>query len=464
MTGMARVLLVKAGYLTRANPRVTFPLGIMSLASVLRKQGHKVMIADTRLGQDPLAAARSFSPQIVGISSLTVEAHSLHSIAQGMKSLRNPPLVVAGGPHPTSFSEEVLSDRCIDCVALGEGEAIFPDLASRWEGGGFASVRGVAFRENGGIRTTEPRPPIDDLDSLPFPAWDLVDLPLYFRRRSMASIGLRPYMNLFTSRACPYRCIYCHDIFGKGFRARSPESVVSEMETLASQYGIRDYELLDDVFNLDAKRVHRVMDMILARGMRVKISFPNGLRTDRLDRDLLRKMKAAGVAHISVAVETASSRLQRLIKKHLDLDKVREMISECHRLGIFTRGFFMLGFPTETEEEMMETIRFAVSSDLHTALFFIVIPFKGTPLSEMTKGVQGPGNRDLTEYDYIDGTFNLSGVADRTLFSAQKTAFRQFYLSPRRIVRLLRAYPAPLSHLLRYGAEALAVWGWRGTR
>ncbi len=464
---MARILLVKAGHLTPANPRVTFPLGIMSLASVLRNRGHEVVLADTRIGQDPVDTARRFNPQIVGISALTVEAYSLYRIAKEMKSLSKAPQVIAGGPHPTSFPEEVLADPNIDCLTLGEGEGTFPELVEALEAGqGLSAIKGVVFRENGTISFTEPRPHIQDLDSLPFPSWDLVDLPLYFQRDSMASVGLRPYMNIFTSRSCPYRCIYCHDIFGKGFRARGPENVIAEMEALISRYGIRDFEVLDDVFNLDSKRVHRILDLILRKGIKLHLSFPNGLRTDKLEEDLLEKLKNAGVNHLSIAVETASPRLQKLIRKNLNLEKVREAISQCSRLGIFTRGFFMLGFPTETEEEMRETIRFAVESDLHTALFFIVIPFKGTQLYEIYKEelkrrtIQKGGSERFTDYDYFDGTFNLSRVGDRTLFSLQRKAFRLFYLNPKRIYRIIRTFPGPLSHFLRY---TYPVW-WRFSR
>jgi len=431
----------------------------MSLASVLRGKGHDVRIIDTRIGQDPVVAAREFSPNIVGISALTVEANSLHRIAREIKSLNEAIKIVAGGPHPTSFPEEVLTDKNIDCVVLGEAEVTLPELLEGWDGSLSPSVRGIAYREDEVVRITEPREPIEDINSLPFPAWDLVDIRGYFRRKSMASIGVRPYMNIFTSRGCPYRCIYCHNIFGKGFRPMSPEYVIEEIETVINMYGIRHYEVLDDVFNLDAKRAHRIYDLILGKGLKVGTSFSNGLRADRLEMDLLKKMKSAGVEHISLAVETASPRLQKMIKKNLDIGRVKDAISECRRLRIFTRGFFMMGFPTETEEELKETIRFAVESDLHSAIFFIVTPYKGTPLYDICQEEIKKRREDFTKYDCIDVAVNMSQVDDRMLFALQRKAFRLFYIDPWRIYHLLRAYPVPPLQLMRYGVEILAVWG-----
>ncbi len=385
------ILLIKSTGLTFQNFSVTPPLGLMYLAAYVRERvkGVNLKILDTRVSKDGyreilLRELKDFEPTIVGISAVTMEAKSMHEIAGMVKGVLPESKVVVGGPHPTSFLRRTLEDRNIDYVVRGEGEETFAELVEVIkEGGDVRSVKGIAYRENGDIAEREPRGYIEDLDTLPFPAWDMINIDDYARFWSMSPRGKRRYMVVYTSRSCPYRCIYCHNIFGKGFRARSPENVLAEIDILYNKYGIKELEVVDDIFNFDSKRVERICDLIIERGYDLRIAFPNGLRSDRLDKPLLEKMRRAGTKFISFAVESASQRIQRLIKKNLKLDKVKEAIDYSVRLGIFSNGFFMLGFPTETEEEVRETIKFAVESNLHSAYFFIVTPHEGTELFEM---------------------------------------------------------------------------------
>jgi radical SAM superfamily enzyme YgiQ (UPF0313 family) len=435
---MSRILLIKSGNLTRLNYAVTFPLGIMYIASVLKNNGHEVKIVDTRLYKkmpDFKKIINDFEPQIAGLSALTIESEKMHQIAREIKKVNNKIKIIAGGPHPTSYPEDTLKNDAIDFVVSGEGERTIIDLISSLNNG-YHNIPGICYR-NGTIRKTGEREPINNLDELPFPAWDLVDINKYSRRLSMSMVGFRRYMGIFTSRACPYRCIYCHKMFGKRFRARSPENVISEIEMLVHNYGINDFEIYDDIFNFNRARTEKIMDLLIEKKLNVHLSFPNGLRTDLLDFALLEKMKKAGVYYISIAVETASERLQKHIKKNLNLKKVNEMINHCAELGIFTRGFFMLGFPTETEEELRKTIKFAIKSKLHTAYFFIVTPFKGT---EMGDSIKNSENIPYRDYDYFTGYFNLSNISARKLFFYQIIAWLLFNLNPYRIYLVFRDF------------------------
>ncbi len=436
---MSRILLIKCGNLTRLNYAITPPMGLMYLASVLRKHGHHVKILDTRLNNNEINLKQiiyDFDPEVVGLSALTIESEKMHFIASEVKKINKDIKVIAGGPHPTSYPEDTLNNLAIDFVVRGEGEVTIVELLASLNNG-YKNIPGICYRDNGKIFHTSEREPISDLDSLPFPSWDLIDIDGYSKRLSMSMVGFRRYMGLFTSRACPYRCIYCHNMFGKKFRARSPENVVSEIETLVKYYNIYDFEIYDDIFNFDRARTERIMDLIIEKELRILLSFPNGLRTDRLDFGLLEKMKRAGVYYISIAVETASERLQKYIKKNLNLKKVNEIINSCAELGIFTRGFFMLGFPTETEDEIKKTIRFAVKSKLHTAYFFIVTPFKGTEMGDLAGNLEKIPYRD---YDYFTGYFNLSNVSTKKLLIYQLVAWLLFNLNPYRICRVLRDF------------------------
>jgi len=474
---MAKVVLIKASDISHYRPlmppwvweigknynfAMTPPLGIMSIASVLRNKGHEVGIIDMRetelKNQSLKGEIEKHSPEIVGISAITTEAPSLHAIAKVAKEVDKKTFVIAGGPHASSFIQKVLSDPNIDCAVIGEGEEIAQELVDAIvRKRDIGEVKGIAFRKNGGVLLTPPRPYIHDLDALPFPAWDLVDLNLYGRFRSMASVGLRKYMTIFTSRACPYQCIYCHNLFGKIYRTRSPENVLQEMEILVKDHGVEEVEILDDIFNLDIPRAHAICDLIIKKKLKIGFSFPNALRGDRLPTELLRKFKDAGLNFTSIAVETASPRLQKLIKKNLNLNKVSEAIKELHHLRVFTRGFFMLGFPTETREEMLATIRFAMESELPSAMFFIVTPFEGTEVEKQFRERIQEKAYSFTGYDYFTAPFNLSRESTEEVQKLQRYAIFRFNMNPWRLYQIVSTFPRK-HHLYVYAISLVKTF------
>jgi radical SAM superfamily enzyme YgiQ (UPF0313 family) len=438
------------------------PLGIMYIASVLRRAGHSVKILDLRTVEIKPFSLKTeierFNPRIVGLSAITTEAQSLHQTAAVVKETIPEAIVIAGGPHASSYPEKVLMDNNIQACVLGEGEETAVELIDsilNGEDTDLEKVKGIAFRKNGEIIFTQPREYIKNLDTLPFPSWDLIDFTPYSKTRSMASVGLRKYMSLFTSRACPYRCIYCHNMFGKGFRARSPSNVLDEIDMLNREYGIKEFEILDDIFNADKERARTIFKKIAVLEKNLKFAFPNGLRTDILDYETLRIFKEGGVHFTAIAVESASNRIQKLIKKNLNLEKVMENISICADLRIFTRGYFMFGFPTETREEVMETINFAVKSKLHSAMFFIVTPFQGTELEKNFVNKIDGVPYDL--HDYFLTTFNLSKCEDMELFLLQENAIQRFNQSLKRQLMMLRDLPRR-RHIWIYGIGIIATW------
>lgn len=435
---------------------VSPPLGLMYLASVLRNKGHQIKIVDMRLDrlkpEDVLKQFKDFQPDIVGFSTITPEANSMHRIVSLIK--RENPLckVIVGGPHASSYPQETLQDSNIDFLVIGEGEQTTPELIEAIEAGrDFTDIKGIAFRHNGQTIFTSPRAPITDLDSLPFPAWDLVEMEKYFRCNRFSFNNLtsrRPYMSIFTSRGCPYRCIYCHNIFGKGYRARSPENVLLEIETIKNKYNICEFEIIDDCFNLDLSRAKKICDLIIERKLNIKLSFPNGVRGDAMDEELIHKLKKAGTFLINYAIETASPRLQKLIKKDLNLMKVKQMISYTSQIGIFTHGACMLGFPTETKEEILETIKFATDTDLDSASFFIVTPFKGTELFAMARSLGKRVMIDFEDYYFNFNIFNLSKVDSKELFALQRKAYRVFHLNIKRIRRIFKTHTNKLALMM----------------
>jgi anaerobic magnesium-protoporphyrin IX monomethyl ester cyclase len=446
---MARVFLVKCSQYEGLITNVTFPLGIMVLASVLRQASdrHEIAIYDMRIRQEDITdlkdAVTRFRPDIVGLSALTFEARNMHRAAWAVRETGFEGPIVGGGPFATSFPEDALACEAIDMLVLGEGEETFRELVDALEKKRDpATVAGIAYRENGHVRRTPARPYIKNLDALPFPAYDLVEMEEYYKYMSFSIMRTGKFMNVFSSRACPYRCVYCHSMFGKGFRARSPENVLKEVRHVVDTYGITYFEFVDDIFNWNLPRAKKIFDLLSAEGLRLKVCFPNGLRCDRLDREFLEKLSRFDFSQMCVAVETASPRLQKLIRKNLDLEKVTEVINICNDLRIYTRGYFMLGFPTETEEEMRMTVDFGVRSKLHSAIYFIAIPFRGTELYDLcmkySKVKPGFAHDDL---NYFVSPVNFSDAPDEVLFEIQKWAYPRALMSPARICRILRDFP-----------------------
>lgn len=443
-----RVLMVKASNPTIYNKLLTFPLGLMYLASYLRAKRNdiEIKIFDMRLyhtdGLKTLTSIlKEYNPDIAGISAITIEEKSMKTIARMVKNYNKSCIVIAGGPHPSAFPEEVLSDENIDFIVSGEGEKTFFELISIIiDGGAQNKVKGIGYKEDGQMIFTGDREVIENVDSIPMPAWDYINPEIYFRRTSMSNYGIRRYANLFTSRSCPYRCVYCHNIFGKGFRGRSPQNILEEIRYLKARYNIEEIEIVDDVFNFDRGRAIKIFELSEKENPGLKYSFPNGLRGDRLDNDLLGIMKSSGTVMLTIAVESASERVQRLIKKNLNLERTLRIIEESNRLGILTRGFFMMGFPDETEEEITKTIRYACSSKLHIAMFYITIPFKGTELYNLVKD-RINNDYSYSDYEYVASRFNLSMVPSERLKKMQATAYRRFYSNLWRWWRIFKLSP-----------------------
>jgi anaerobic magnesium-protoporphyrin IX monomethyl ester cyclase len=438
------------------------PLGLLYLSSYIRRHGYDPHVIDLKVERLDDAALvsrlRTVNPEVIGIGAFTADMHSLHPTARLLKrAFPSAPLVV-GGPHPSTDPDDVVANEAIDCAVLGEGEATFLDLLNTLGAGrSLDGVPGLALRgANGKAIRTPPREPILDLDNIPFPAWELIDIERYASFHGATPVGKRRYMSIFTSRACPYQCTYSHTIFGKEFRCRSPQNVVAEIRELKARYGIRVIEVSDDIFNLNWKRSTEVCQAIATADLGMRISFPNGLRADIMREELLRAMCDAGTYFISYAIETGSPRLQKLIKKRLDLEKAREVIARTAKAGIYVNGFFMMGFPTETREEVRMTIDYACSTRLHSASFFLLCPFRGTEIYEQATRAGMTLLSDEPAFElYHSGTMNSSALTNRELLNLKRQAYLRFFFSSGRVLRTMWNHPDKLS---------LGFLAWKGLK
>jgi radical SAM superfamily enzyme YgiQ (UPF0313 family) len=443
----------------------------MYLAGYLRKygDGHSIEIYDARLRETPPENIRDIisekHPEVVGITAFTMEAEPAHLYARLVKEVSPNTVTVIGGPYPSSAPETAIADKNIDFAVQGEGEITLKALLEALKSGGdFNAIGGLSYRRNGEVINSGVGRKHDNLDDIPYPAWDLIDLEAYFspsakKRRLTNPIQMKARgVSVFSSRGCPFGCTYCHSIFGRKLRKRSAENVIGELKWLKTGFGVEEIEFIDDVFNLDLERAKRIMDLMIQEKLDLKFSFPNGLRADRMDEELIAKMKSAGCYRINYAIESGSDRIQRNIKKRLNLKRAREVIDFTADKNISIGGFFMLGFPDETEAEMKQTIDFALKSKCHTASFFILTPFPGTEMYD--EALRAGFDMQALYTDYNTVSKNLSQVSGWKIEKLRKSAFRKFYFNPRRIYSIFKTTPNKMAlfrNVLR--TARLSLWG-----
>jgi radical SAM superfamily enzyme YgiQ (UPF0313 family) len=385
------------------------------------------------------------------LTGFTLEKPVVHETAATVKNLFPQVPVVVGGPVATADPQGVLQDEHVDFVVLGEGESVFKNFLDRFSADGFQAdfdgITGLGFKRNGEIVIDYQRDFIQDLDEIPMPAWDMIDVEQYFYHKNRASMNLHNKsdraLQIFTSRGCPFQCTYCHNVFGKKVRKRSVDHVLNEIRYLHRQLKADEIEILDDIFNVDKQRCIGIFDGVIREGMKIGFSFPNGLRADMMDEELIDKMKEAGVYRVMYAVEAGSPRIQKLMKKNLDLEKAKHIIEYTAKNRISVGAFFMMGFLDETEGEVMMTIDFACKSRLHTASFLIVQPYPNTEIfnQAVEKGLIDERKRNEDAGHFYRVTHNISRVPAERLEKLKDYATRRFWFNPYRIFDFVRCTP-----------------------
>jgi|GEM_PF-815190 len=398
------------------------PIGLLYLAAALRSWGqhqYNLKVINIEVYQGGTAAfettLRTFKPAIVALSAVTGEASNAIDISKRVKALLPDSHVILGGPHASMYPR-VVQKPTIDFIIRGEGERSFTALADALiSGQSGRDIPGVSWSdEQGDIQHNEPYSLIE-LDDLPMPAWDLLDFEEYKDSNHFAPFYFpgKYYGSVVTSRGCPYRCAFCHNIFGKETRFHSAQRVLEEIDILHNQYGVHEVLVVDDIFNLDYERAMDICDGLIERGSPVKLCFPNGLRGDLLDRPLIKKMAKAGCYHIMVSFETASPRLQDMLHKNLNIEKTKQNVAYMDEEGIIAGSYFMLGLPTENKFEMFRTIQLADIPQLDYPKFFVAVPQPGTEMQDIARkhGVF-PEAYNFDEYIYTHDTINCSAASD----------------------------------------------------
>jgi len=358
-------------------------LGILYLAAYLKKSNdYEIKIADCgveNISYDDIGnIASEFQPDIIGITALTFVLLDVIAIIKSIKaSFPNAPIVL-GGPHPNLYPEETINLPGVDFIVLGEGEKPFKELIDNISNREkLKTIPGLVFKLNGETVNTGHCELINDLDELPFPARQLTKYDKYFSIIAQKS----PVTTMFTSRGCPYRCLFCdRPHLGKAFRARSAKNVVDEMEEI-KKMGIEEIFIYDDTFTINRQRTVDICHEIINR--KLKINWDIRARVNTVDEELLHLLKLAGCQRIHFGVEAGTQKILDTLKKDITLEMVEKAIRWTKKEGIETLAYFMIGNPSETLDDIKQTMEFTKKLDPDYINVSLTTPFPGTQLYTM---------------------------------------------------------------------------------
>jgi radical SAM superfamily enzyme YgiQ (UPF0313 family) len=374
----------------QAHPRVALPMSLLCIATPVMQAGYDVKIIDQRVEPGWLSILKQElgkDPICVGVSSMTGPQlkHALE-ISKVVKEYGNTP-VIWGGIHPSILPEQTLRNENIDIVVQGEGEETFPELIQALEGKRpLSTVKGIWYKDNGRIKSTDIRPFVD-IDKQPPLPYHLVGLKNY--TRTMFDIE---HLNFFTSRGCPYQCTFCYNAAfeKKRWRPMDPDLVVQRIKDFVRGYDVKGLVFNDSNFFFDRPRGRRILEGIISEDINVLISKINIdiytlLQMEGKDFALLQR---AGCKRLPVAVESGSAKIQALLKKPVDVRRLLEVNRHLKQFDIVPVHLFMMGFPTETVEDLAESVSLAFrlleENPKADTCFNIYTPFPGTELFDIT--------------------------------------------------------------------------------
>lgn len=415
------------------------PLGLANLAAFIRQHGYSVKIVDCCVLKltlaDVVKQILSYKPKYVGITAVTISINKAAALAKMLKEQKPNLKIILGGCHISVLPEETMKGFSqFDIGVLGEGELTIVELLRvLQESSSLDNVKGIIFRGNGMLKINEMRPLIEDLDSLPFPAWDLLPDITKFYRPSGFSFKRLPITSLVTLRGCPMRCTFCNDgPFARTVRMNSPEYVIEMIKFLQRNYGIKGFAIFDGTFVIDKERTINICELMIKEKLNLTWSC-NG-RINLMTREILKLMKRAGCWLIAYGIESGSQQILDFIQKDIDLTKAYQVISWTREEGILAKGYFMIGNLKENEESIRSTLNFALRSglDLFSVTYFTPLP--GT-LDYMRAKHYGKFNNNWYLLSFHNIVFIPQGLDKETIHFYRQYLVKRFYLRSRIILK-----------------------------
>jgi radical SAM superfamily enzyme YgiQ (UPF0313 family) len=413
-------------------------LGLAYIAAVLEAERHAVRIIDIdaeALTYDNLGKIIEIEkPELVGITATTPVFYSALKMAEIVRK-NSSAYTVIGGIHATLMPVECAESSFIDFVVVGEGEKTIIELVnSILNKSDFANIKGLTYKKGKEIIQNEAREPIQDLDAIPFPARHL-----FKNQKYTYPDALRyPASPIITSRGCPGNCTFCTAKFlhGKRFRCRSAENVLDEIELLIKDYGVREIHIWDDNFITNRNRVFAFRDGIIKRNIKVLFSFPNGIRADFINRDILKALKDFGTYSVAIGVESGNQNILDMIQKGIKLEQIENAFNLAKEMKLETWGFFLLGLPGEDKNTMKDTIDFAIKLDPDIAKFHVLKPFPKSVVYDQLKAQGLIVDENYIHYGiHTKPVHRLPDVSQEELLEWQQKAYRRFYMRPSKILK-----------------------------
>lgn len=425
------------------------PIGLACLGAGLRERGDEVVIIDSplegniqdqcekfekgkkliRYGYTPEDLADkliAMQPDVVGISNnMSVNEAEALECAEVVKKIAQDIYVVCGGINVTARNREILSHPCVDFIIAGEGDEVLQGLINRLENNlDFKDIPYLGYKQHDQITIPEKSAFVEDLDTLPMPAWDLLKLEEYFARPFPFTFLKHPSMVLLTSRGCIRDCIFCsgRKFLGK-WRGRSPKNIHQETIMLKQQYGIREIQFMDANINIDTNRFLEICEIM--KKEQLAWNPVGGLYINKLDQDIVTTMIKSGCYYMTLAIEHGALAIQKYIGKINPIDKAREITEICQKYGVWTHASFIIGFPDETREDALECLNYATKSGVDSISVFTATPLPGTRLfKEVSRYI----NLNMSDIRFLSDNYIAKNMTKEELIVLRKKILRSFSL------------------------------------
>jgi len=473
---MKKILLINAHFeIEKLVKGIMPPMGLAYIAGVLEKEGFEVSILDLFITKNPLKVLndmiRKNHPEITGISFASANRFQAFQIAKTVKEIDENILVVVGGPHATFASEDILKNvREVDVVAKGEGEFIMLDIA---KGKDLKDIPGISYRKNGKIFHNSLRSPIKNLDILPLPAYNLLDMGKYNFPMGFLEENYKA-MTISTMRGCPYGCNFCSctAMWGAYPRTFSAEKVIENMELLMEKYGCNTFYFTDETFTLHKNKCTELCEGIIENNL--NIQWMTDVRVNEVSKNLLKLMRKAGCYMVAYGVESGNQKIIDMIGKRITLKQVLDCTKMCGELEIKRKAFFTYGLPGDTPETIYQTYSFRNKLNAEVKPIGVITVFPGTKVEHMAMN-NGCLPRDFSwsrnffeSYHMIFATPSTIPIFSQPHLSKGKLSeiHMRYNVETKPIaIRLKRALtiiksPTDIKALINYGRIYLKEKGW----
>ena len=444
-----KILLVRPFVPHSKRLNVVPPIGLGYLSSALRKEGFDAEIVDCVAREYQANEFTKFidekKPSVIGFQTYSQDVNAVNQCIDIAKKLNPSTIIIVGGPHPSGVGKEIFKHLPkIDFAFCGESEKGLVSLASLIDkrkeisDDELVSVPGLLWKSKDAIKSNDPIF-VKELDEFDFPDWDFIDPRTYPGAPQGIIFKNLPVAPVIATRGCPCPCSFCagHTVTGRLIRKRSVKNVIAEIELLNKKYGVKEIHIVDDNFSSDKNYVKEFCEALLEKDLGISWCCPNGLRLDTLTEDMVILMKKAGCYYISLGIESGVDRILKAMRKNITVELITKKVNMIKGTGLDVNGFFIIGYPGETEADILETIKFAKRLPLTRTAFHIFLPL---PNTEAYRKLIESG--DLKEPDW--NTFApesvpyvAQGFTKPQLEGLQRKAQWEFYLRLKTMFSLL---------------------------